>query len=231
MGGRLKTSGYIQQLEQVAHPSAFANAVQLYQRTGNLQFQDVYGRRRTVVRTPTQANTGLLNYHNWQTNVLTHVEGGMEVYCINRGGFGSLYKAAPTPPYRITGGFAGIGTSAQTHSMEFGWMSSTSGLFHVCYRNMDFHCGVGRFDDSFGGLILNYTANIWFSHPFWYQIEDDGTSVWFRQSFDGVCFHQMFTCLKSAGFLNVYDRVIWGMTANISGPVVWQMFEWTEEQL
>ena len=63
------------------------------------------------------------------------------------------------------------------------------------------------------------TSQIWAftNNALWYQISDDGTSVYFRQSADGVNFSLVYSVTKATGFLGAAGYTNVGFFLDVEG--------------
>ena len=164
--------------------------------------------RQLMSPTPTSATTGLTNWLNQGSSVVSDSAVGV---CINSptGGLSvntaGRYGAAPTPPYKITALIAATRSSSSYNGVGIGWYDGTNKLHMLSYITNNggapyFGVIKNNTPTSHNGNDFIGAFNV-FSQPVWMQIADDGTNVSFTFSQDGTNFLTLFSVAKASGFL------------------------------
>jgi hypothetical protein len=167
--------------------------------------------------TPTSATTGLTNWLNQGSSVISDSDVGI---CIDAPANANLpnvtgrYMAAPTAPYKITALVAATRNSTNNNAIGIGWYDGVNKLHLLSYA---INTGgtpiltVSKFNNptSFNAYDFSSPANV-FVQPIWLQLADNGTTVSFLFSQDGVNFVSVFSVTKSSGFLGAggYSNVL-----------------------
>jgi hypothetical protein len=172
--------------------------------------------RQVMSATPTSAGTGLTNWLNQGSAVVTDSPVGVSINAPSSSvdNITGRYMAAPTPPYTITALIAATRNSSSFNSVGIGWYDGTNKLHLLTYTTNNggvpfFQVSKYNSPTSFNGVDLNSASNA-FAQPVWLQISDNGTNVSFAFSQDGANFLQLFSVAKSSGFLGAggYNNVI-----------------------
>lgn len=186
--------------------------------------------------TPTSAGTGLTTWFNQGSATVTDTPVGI---CVNApatsssGNITGRYMTAPSPPYTITVLLAATRVSTGYAGAGIGWYDGTSKLHLVAYATDG--GGVAHFEiqkwnsaTSWNSNDVSSAAN-GFSQPIWLQIEDDGTTIYFRFSQDGANFFPLFSTAKSSGFLGSsgYSNVIFFANPELSQTLA-TLMSWTQ---
>lgn len=170
---------------------------------------------------PTGANTGLTNWINQGTGSVTDTAAG--IFITAPGGATDScrirYRVAPIAPYTITALVALECTQQNYQGIALGWSDGTT-------TSSKLHAISYEYASGFGDSVAKWTNCTTFSaadsaHAVtgnfcsgpgqrWLQIRDDGTSVYFNTSADGINFRQIFTVTKASGWLGSsgYSNVI-----------------------
>ncbi len=187
--------------------------------------------------TPTSAGTGLTSWLNQGSAVLTESPVGISVNAPTSGASANLagrYKAAPTPPYKLTALIGATRSSNSYSAVGLGWYDGTNKLHLLSYTisngNVPY-LAVNKWNSptSLNGADLSSSPN-GFSQPIWLQIGDDGTNVSFAFSQDGANFLPLFSVAKSSGFLGAsgYSNVIF-TTNPQGGRTIGTLMSWRQD--
>lgn len=78
---------------------------------------------------PTSTNTGLINWFNQSSSVLTETQSGINIESPSSGGSYNLtgrYTPSPTPPYKVKGLIAATRDSSSNDAVGLGWYDVSS---------------------------------------------------------------------------------------------------------
>jgi len=126
-------------------------------------------------------------------------------------------KAAPSAPYRIAIRYDGTRTTNSPSTTAcFGWRDSATGKLQQIFQQIGLGMQVQSWsnDISYAATV----ANVPFAVPLlgaWFGLRDDGTSIFFEISPDGVTWDTVYTVTKAAGYLGAtgYNEVWFGTFA------------------
>lgn len=177
----------------------------------------LFGQVRSA--TPTNASTGLTTWVNQGTASIADGSTGVVLTVPAAAGdnLRARSKAAPATPYVITALIA-LEASNQTFQLAgIGWYDGTKlHTIHLTY-NGSWNLEVGKWNtvSSFSAADIAATPR---PGPglIWLQIEDNGTTVFFRVSVDGSTFREVFSVAKASGFLGSggYSNVVFFANRN-----------------
>jgi hypothetical protein len=167
---------------------------------------------------PTRSGTGFTTQLNFGAGA-TAVDSPAGIYLSDRTGTGwdnvrGLTQVAPTPPYTRTGLLAANPYGSQSNTLAlFGWYDGTK-LQTLCFG---FSNGAPQFRVVQWNNVSSYNGDsttplIWAGGPaMWLQLKDDGSTVYFNASYDGVNFETFYSTPKANGFLANYDTLFFGV--------------------
>ena len=169
---------------------------------------------------PTQANTGLSTWVNQGTATVADTPVGLSITSPGQSGnsLRMLTKAAPTAPYTITVLVANNGTFENYNSAGIGWSDGTK----IETINIGFTTGAWSLEITRWNSVTSFNTQDLIAAapptPVWFQISDDGTTVYFRYSVDGYNFVTLYKTTKAAGFLGSsgYSNIIFEVNRNLS---------------
>jgi len=204
--------------------------------TGAVGVNGLY--RQVMSATPTSASTGLTNWLNQGTSVVSDSAVGL---CIDAPPVGTTalslvgrFGPAPTPPYTIR---ALIGVTRNTNSYNgayLGWYDGTAKLHLMHYQSVNGGAsaiGVGRWSSATSYVTGDFqSANNAFSQPIWFQLQDDGTNVSFAFSQDGANFLPIYSVAKASGYLGAsgYSNVIFIVDPRGASHTLGTLMSWTQ---
>lgn len=203
--------------------------------TGAASINGLY--RQVMSATPTSASTGLTNWLNQGTAVVSDSAVGLTIDAPPVGTALSLvgrYKAAPTPPYTIR---ALLGVTRNTNSYNgvyLGWYDGTAKLHIMHFQSVNGGAsaiGVGRWSSATSYVSGDFqSANNAFSQPIWFQIQDDGTNVSFAFSQDGANFLPVYSVAKASGYLGAtgYSNLIFIVDPRGTSRTLGTLMSWTQ---
>jgi hypothetical protein len=179
------------------------------------------------VTQPTVAGLPFTTWANQGSATITNNAIGVSMYCPSSGGSNALrfyYEAPPSTPYSFVAhvtvnqldsghnGAAGIGWSDGTAYQFIGLVgANASGAF---VNVQDWTSNSSFNTNNYSGLQTRTDC--------WFEIRDDGTTVYFYESNDGINFLLAYSVLKSGGALSSYDRV--GLIGNGPGSDTYATF-------
>lgn len=183
--------------------------------TGGANGSGLY--RQVMSATPTSVGTGLTNWLNQGTALVSDSAVGITIDAPSSGAAANMsarYMAAPSPPYTITALMAATRNSSTFSGAGIGWYDGSSKL-HVLSFIIN-NGGAPRIEvekwnstTSFNSNDLQSSLNA-FSQPIWFRLQDDGTNVSFAFSQDGASFLPLFSVAKASGWLGAsgYSNVL-----------------------
>lgn len=158
--------------------------------------------------TPTSAGIGLTSWSNQGSSTVTDSPVGIAITSPTSGGAANLavrYMAAPgSTPYTFTVLLGITRDTSSYNSAGIGWFDGTK--IHAIGLTAN-NGSVSYIEVQKWTNTTTFSADDWNgqkngqSVPIWFQIEDDGTNVYFRWSNDGANFITSFSVAKSSGFL------------------------------
>lgn len=190
---------------------------------------------RILSPTPSLAATALTNWVNQGASTAFDSAVGLtlDVPTSSTDNLVGRYRAAPAPPYTVTALIAATRNSSQSSGTGIGWHDGSS-KFHVLsfvtsstngspvltvqkWNSVSTLSGSDKISSSNG-----------FSQPIWLRVSDNGTTISFSFSQDGLNFTNLFSTLKSSGFLGVtgYSNVIF-MTNPRASRVFSTLMAWS----
>jgi hypothetical protein len=180
---------------------------------------------------PTSAGTGLSTWLNQGTATVADAAAGILLTAPSGGGdnIRGRYMNAPSTPYTKTALIA-MTSPPQTNTGRagFGWYDGSAKLQALTV----FNSGA----NGYGIDVENWTnvttfssqpygvQKLWAS-PVWLRISDDGTTVKFQLSSDGMGWTTLYSIAKASGFLGSsgYSKIIFFVNANgvdVTGSVL-----------
>jgi hypothetical protein len=185
---------------------------------------------------PTQSLTGLNTWVNQGSATIAETDAGLTIYSPAHSGtsLNMLIKSAPSTPYTITGLFARSCRQKVGYPQAgFGWYASSSGKVLTLGWNSD-PSAVAQLmvaylpsPTSWGGA---YVTDAYFSPGcIWLRLVDDGTTVYFKFSHDGVHFVTMYSVAKSSSYLGSagHDKICIFADGQ-SYPIYWTVMSYAE---
>jgi hypothetical protein len=184
--------------------------------------------------TPTSSGTGLTNWFNQGSAVLTESQVGSSLGAPTSGASQNIsgrFMPAPQPPYSITALVASTFNSTAKASTGIGWYDGSGKLHLVSYVTDNgnppyFEIQKWTNATSLSGVDFASAKNA-FSQPVWLQLTDDGTSISFGFSQDGFTYNKLYSTVKSSGWLGAsgYNNLIFFINPN-GGPAIGTLMSW-----
>jgi hypothetical protein len=192
--------------------------------------------RQIMSTTPTSGNTGLSNWLNQGSAVVSDSSVGLSISAPSSGSSSNLagrFMPAPSPPYTIKTLIAATRNSNNSSSVGVGWYDGSNKLHLIIYLTNGSSAPilqVQRYNSptSWNGNDFQSEANS-FAQPIWLQVGDDGTNVSFSFSQDGANYVQVFSVAKSSGFLGAsgYTNVIFAVNPQ-GGQTIGTLMSWAQ---
>lgn len=200
------TSGALYQKGLVTTGVWTADGVTLSAGGGGGGGSGLYSPAMTAV--PTAASTGFSNWFNQGSSTVSDTAAGILLDCPLAAGDNHVgrYKTAPAAPYKVDALFGITRNGNNFNSIGLGWYDGTNkihAIHNVLGSGLKPYIEVDRWSTptSFNGNdFTGKECNIETTMS-WFQIEDDGTTVYFRISGDGVNFMTLFSVAKASGYL------------------------------
>jgi hypothetical protein len=193
--------------------------------------------RQVMSVTPTSASTGLANWLNQGTSVVSDSPVGLTIDAPGTGTTLSLvgrYGPAPTPPYTIKALLTATRNTNSYNGVYFGWYDGTAKLHIIQYQSVNGGAsaiGVGRWSSATTYVTGDFqSANNAFSQPIWFQIQDDGTTVSFGFSQDGANFLPVYSVAKASGYLGAsgYSNLVFLVDPRGTSRTFGTVLSWTQ---
>lgn len=173
---------------------------------------------------PTQASTGLSTWLNQGSAAVSDTSAGILLTVpaeSNADRLRGIYKTAPATPYTVTALIGGVYFGNPVLS-GIGWTDGTK-IQEIDLRNTGtFQIWVSSWTNSNAFAADNATGIPMLGNPAWFRLSDDGTTVLFQISADGINFYTRYSVAKASGFLGAsgYSNILFvgniknGMTGN-----------------
>ena len=190
----------------------------------------MFGPVLTNAAVPTSASTGLTTWQNQATATVADTPVGIAMTLADSGspGFSFRTRPAPATPYKVTALISCIANTANytCSALMFSDGTKNTTIFwsYTNAANLNYLVQNNNNPTSFASnLFVGNPAP--YPNPLWLQIQDDGTSVYFRVSADGYNFITPYSTAKAGSFLGAsgFTNVGWGIanqTGAGSGPGV-----------
>lgn len=194
---------------------------------------------------PTQSGLGFSNWHTDAGGSFSDVDQGI-LFNFPTGStssFSAITAAAPATPYTVTAtltyGYSGAGNSG---NWGIGWTAGTSGTsgtttgqwliycpacsggFQQRIFNITSATSVASFVNQSASIIRVSGAGV----PWFLRLKDDGTTVTYSISFDGISYTTVYSVAKASGFLGAggYSRIGFGVNDMSAGPSYVALLSW-----
>jgi hypothetical protein len=183
--------------------------------------------RQVMSPTPTSASTGLGTWLNQGAAAVSDSATGMTIdsplsATTNLRG---RYKSAPASPYTITALLGATGSSFA----GIGWYDGTAKLQVLSIESLILR--VRQFTNpttlsavNFSSFSNFYTASVWL------RLQDDGTTVSFSFSQDGINFMSVYSIAKASGFLGAsgYSNVVFFVVPPTNARGISTLLSWSQ---
>lgn len=200
----------------------------------------------TMTTIPTQTGLGFSNWNVPAGAAFVDTDQGVELTWATGASpsMMGITAVAPATPYTVTATLAYSYTCGANTGNQgcVGWAQGTSGTTGstkaevLCYVP----CGAGGFQQrildatsSTGGSFLvsqsaAYIRSSGGGLPWFVRLKDDGTTVTFSISFDGIGFTTVYSVAKASGFLGAggYSRLFFGTWDFANGPAYDALLGW-----
>ena len=193
--------------------------------------------RQVMSATPTSASTGLTNWLNQGTAIVSDSPVGVTIDAPSVGTAVSLvgrYGAAPTPPYTIKALLSVTRNTNSYNGVYFGWYDGTAKLHIMQYQSVNGGAsaiGVGRWSSATAYVSGDFqSSNNAFAQPIWFQVQDDGTNVSFGFSQDGANFLPVYSVAKASGYLGAsgYSNLVFLVDPRGTSRTFGTVLSWTQ---
>lgn len=173
----------------------------------------------------TQSGTGLTSWavQGAGATVADTAVGSVQVYApanASKHQYSLITRAAPATPYSISVMIAHVGRGQNNNAINFGWWNGLTGasaktqMFHHSYGDGLY---VTHQNDGFAnGATLAVDAGpdgiAYWGTETRFKIRDDGTTVYFYASQDGISWILFYSVAKASGFLGSsgYSNIVLG---------------------
>ena len=164
---------------------------------------------------PTQANTGLGTWYNQGSCTLSEHAGGLTILNPTLGGsdnIGGLYRTAPAAPWVLTTLVSISCPPGNYPAARLGFIDTTTGRtssFGFC-ANGTLYVANFSAPSSWDGDLA--TVSVAGTRVLWLRLSDDGSSLHFSYSWDGVNFVELYSVSRSSAYAG-YTHVFFGASS------------------
>ncbi len=164
---------------------------------------------------PTQANTGLGTWYNQGSCTLSEHAGGLTILNPTLGASnntGGLYRAAPAAPWVLTTLVSISCPLGDYPAARLGFIDPTTGrtsLFGFCANGTLTVTNFSAPNSSAGNMA---TVSVAGTRVLWLRLSDDGSSLHFSYSWDGVNFVELYSVSRSSAYAG-YTHVFFGASS------------------
>ena len=164
---------------------------------------------------PTQANTGLGTWYNQGSCTLSEHAGGLTILNPTLGASyntGGLYRAAPAAPWVLTTLVSISCPPGNYPAARLGFIDTTTGRtssFGLC-ANGTLYVANFSAPSSWAGDLA--TVSVAGTRVLWLRLSDDGSSLHFSYSWDGVNFVELYSVSRSSAYAG-YTHIFFGASS------------------
>lgn len=167
---------------------------------------------------PTQENTGFSTWVNQVNATVDDNDAGMTIYMpLGQGYISALIKDVLTAPYTVTALIAKQALWRTNYpAVEFGWYDTNTGKLQSIHWGNDYN-DTGFFGVTNWNSYQSWSADVYITTGFmvnmlWLRLNDNGATVYFQYSVDGVNWITWYSVSKSSGFLGSsgYNKILFG---------------------
>ncbi len=165
---------------------------------------------------PTQATTGLGTWYNQGSCTLSEHAGGLTILNPTLGvsdNIGGLYRAAPAAPWVLTTLVSISCPPGNYPAARLGFIDTTTGRtssFGFC-ANGTLYVANFSAPSSWAGDMA--TVSVAGTRVLWIRLSDDGSSLHFSYSWDGVNFAELYSVSRSSAYAG-YTHVFFGASSS-----------------
>ena len=165
---------------------------------------------------PTQANTGLGTWYNQGSCTLSEHAGGLTILNPTLGGSnntGGLYRAAPAAPWVLTTLVSISCKSGDYPAARLGFIDTTTGrtsIFGFCANGT---LSVANFSAPNSQANNMASVSVAGTRVLWLRLSDDGSSLHFSYSWDGVNFVELYSVSRSSSYAG-YTHIFFGASSH-----------------
>ncbi len=194
---------------------------------------------------PTQAGLGFSNWNTASGGSFTNVDQGI-LFNWPTGATAAesaITAAAPATPYTVTATLTyGYTGGANSGNWGIGWTAGTSGTTGTTTAQWLIYCpacasgfqqrifnatsatSVASFINQSAAIIRASGAGV----PWFLRLQDDGTTVTYSISFDGISYTTVYSVAKASGFLGAggYSRIGFMVNDMGAGPSYVALLSW-----
>jgi len=166
------------------------------------------------VAVPTQANTGLGTWYNQGSCTLSEHAGGLTILNPTLGAShntGGLYRAAPAAPWVLTTLVSISCKPGDYPAARLGFINPTTGLTSLFGFLANGTLGVSNFSAPNSGVTMT-TVSVAGTRVLWLRLSDDGSSLHFSYSWDGVNFVELYSVSRSSAYAG-YTHIFFGASS------------------
>ena len=164
---------------------------------------------------PTQANTGLGTWYNQGSCTLSEHAGGLTILNPTLGAShntGGLYRAAPAAPWVLTTLVSISCPPGDYPAARLGFINPTTGrasLFSLLAHGTLYVTNLSSPNSVAGAMA---TVSVAGTRVLWLRLSDDGSSLHFSYSWDGVNFVELYSVSRSSAYAG-YTHVFFGASS------------------
>lgn len=199
----------------------------------------------TMTSIPTQSGLGFSNWNTTSGGSFSNIDQGI-LFNFPTGSTAAesaITAAAPATPYTVTATLTyGYSGGANSGNWGIGWAAGTSGTTGSTAAQWLIYCPLcsGGFQQrifnatsatsvvSFVNQSAAYIRQTGAGIPWFLRLQDDGTTVTYSISFDGIAYTTVYSVAKASGFLGAggYSRIGFMINDMSAGPSYVALLSW-----
>jgi hypothetical protein len=164
---------------------------------------------------PTQSSTGLTTWYNQGSCTLSEHAGGLTILNPTLGAShntGGLYRAAPAAPWVLTTLVSISCRPGDYPAARLGFINPTTGSASLFGFLANGTLGVSNFSAPSSILPPMATVSVAGTRVLWLRLSDDGSSLHFSYSWDGVNFVELYSVSRSSAYAG-YSHIFFGASS------------------
>ena len=164
---------------------------------------------------PTQANTGLCTWYNQGSCTLSEHSGGLTILNPTLGAShntGGLYRAAPAAPWVLTTLVSISSQPGDYPAARLGFINPTTGRTSFFGFLANGTLGASNFSAPSSPAGTMASVSVAGTRVLWLRLSDDGSSLHFSYSWDGVNFVELYSVSRSSAYAG-YTHIFFGASS------------------
>jgi hypothetical protein len=165
---------------------------------------------------PTQSSTGLTTWYNQGSCTLSEHAGGLTILNPTLGAShntGGLYRAAPAAPWVLTTLVSISCRPGDNPAARLGFINPTTGRASLFGFLANGTLGATNFSAPSSPNPPMATVSVAGTRVLWLRLSDDGSSLHFSYSWDGVNFVELYSVSRSSAYAG-YSHIFFGASSS-----------------